>query len=184
MPNLINKTVATQLKKARASKGWSLEVTSQHCGVSKAMLGQIERGESSPTIAKLWKIATGFALPLSDFLGNGHEQDLRVQSLAEAEAIRIETIFEYDPATGMEMFDLQLAVGHEQHSEPHQKGVIEHIVVTSGCMQYLLGDEWNTLDIGDKAKFAADQPHGYRNVGDVPLRFFNIIYYPQPLINS
>ncbi|TEW53958.1 XRE family transcriptional regulator [Psychromonas sp. RZ22] len=179
MTNLINTTVATQLKKARSEKGWSLDLASQHCGVSKAMLGQIERGESSPTIAKLWKIATGFSLPLSDFLGYENKQNLNAKGFDENQSICIETVFEFDKNTAMEVFDLCLAVGHEQYSEAHQTGVIEHIVVLSGSMQYLLGSEWKTLQVGDKAKFVADQAHAYRNIGDVPLRFFNIIYYPK-----
>ena len=36
--------------------------------VSKAMLGQIERNESSPTVATLWKIATGLNVPFSAFI--------------------------------------------------------------------------------------------------------------------
>lgn len=177
MSDLITMTVAAQLKNARAKKGWSLDVTSQHCGVSKAMLGQIERGESSPTIARLWKIATGFSLPLSDFLVQEHKQDL-ANKFIEDEKISIETIFEYDPRTRMEMFNLYFSTGHEQRSEAHQTGVIEHIVVTLGSMEYLIDGKWKRLNIGDKAQFFADKEHGYRNVGDGPLQFFNIIYYP------
>lgn len=36
--------------------------------MSKAMLGQIERNESSPTVATLWKIATGLNVPFSAFI--------------------------------------------------------------------------------------------------------------------
>jgi transcriptional regulator with XRE-family HTH domain len=179
MSEKINTTVATQLKKARAEKGWSLDVASQYCGVSKAMLGQIERGESSPTIARLWKIATGFSLPLSDFLGQKDNQELAVKGLAEGQAISFKTIFEYDKNTGIEVFDLTFASGHEQYSEAHQVGVIEHIVVINGSMEYLSGGQWQPLSVGDKAKFKADQEHAYRNVGDGPLQFFNIIYYPR-----
>ena len=179
MSELINITVATQLKKARAEKGWSLDVASQHCGVSKAMLGQIERGESSPTIARLWKIATGFSLPLSDFLGQKNNQALAVKGLAEGQEISIETVFEYDKNTGIEVFELVFASGHVQYSEPHQTGVIEHIVVTNGSMEYLSEGLWLPLNMGDKAKFHADQAHAYRNVGVEPLQFFNIIYYPR-----
>ena len=182
MLDSINTTVATQLKNARHKKGWSLDVASEHCGVSKAMLGQIERGESSPTIARLWKIATGFSLPLSDFLEQKSEPTSSfswIKGFNEGELICIETVFDYDVNTGLEIFDLQLAVGHEQHSEAHQAGVIEHIVVTSGSMEYYIDGQWNRLDAGDKAKFVADQDHAYRNVGQLPLRFLNIVYYPK-----
>ena len=42
--------------------------TGGRAGVSKAMLGRIERNESSPTVATLWKIATGLNVPFSAFI--------------------------------------------------------------------------------------------------------------------
>jgi len=178
MSDLINETVAAQLKKHRTEKGWSLDTASQSCGVSKAMLGQIERGESSPTIAKLWKIATGFNLPLSAFLGMKNEELSQSAGLSQGKNISINTIFEFDKKTGIEMFELCFAIDHEQLSEAHQTGVIEHIVVKSGEMEYFSDAQWHRLNIGESVKFKADQVHGYRNVGNELLRFFNIIHYP------
>ncbi|MGL4206107.1 MAG: helix-turn-helix domain-containing protein, partial [Aeromonadaceae bacterium] len=42
----INQQVGLALKQLRQQRGWSLDQAAQACGVSKAMLGQIERGES------------------------------------------------------------------------------------------------------------------------------------------
>ena len=60
-PSAISRSIAHHLQSVRKARGLSLDKTAQLTGVSKAMLGQIERGESSPTIATLWKIATGLA---------------------------------------------------------------------------------------------------------------------------
>ena len=60
--------IAATLQLLRKQKSWSLDKAAQATGVSKAMLGQIERGESSPTVATLWKIATGFQTSFSTFL--------------------------------------------------------------------------------------------------------------------
>ena len=56
------------LRALRTGRAWSLDRAAQETGVSKAMLGQIERGESSPTIATLWKIASGFNTSLSSLI--------------------------------------------------------------------------------------------------------------------
>ena len=71
MDNLTTK-ISNTLKLLRSQRGWSLDVTSEKTGVSKAMLGQIERGESSPTISTLWKIASGFDVSFSLFVENPH----------------------------------------------------------------------------------------------------------------
>ena len=55
---------STTLKQLRQQRGWSLSRLAEATGVSKAMLGQIERNESSPTVATLWKIATGLNVPI------------------------------------------------------------------------------------------------------------------------
>ncbi|MBS0638148.1 MAG: helix-turn-helix transcriptional regulator, partial [Verrucomicrobia bacterium] len=60
--------ISHALKALRKERGWSLDKTASETGVSKAMLGQIEREESSPTIATLWKIANGFNIPFSTFI--------------------------------------------------------------------------------------------------------------------
>ena len=60
--------IAATLQLLRKQRSWSLDKAAQATGVSKAMLGQIERGESSPTVATLWKIATGFQTSFSTFL--------------------------------------------------------------------------------------------------------------------
>lgn len=59
---------AKLLKSIRSDLGWSLDQTATRTGVSKAMLGQIERGESTPTVATLWKIATGLGVPMTALL--------------------------------------------------------------------------------------------------------------------
>ncbi len=59
----ITQHLAYTLKTERQARGWSLARLAEETGVSKAMLGQIERNESSPTVSTLWKIATGLNIP-------------------------------------------------------------------------------------------------------------------------
>lgn len=63
----INQIIGENLKKARYDRELSLDKTSNLTGVSKAMLGQIERGESNPTVATLWKITNGLEITFSSF---------------------------------------------------------------------------------------------------------------------
>lgn len=65
---ILTRQIASVLKEQRQKRGWSLDKTAAATGVSKAMLGQIERQESSPTIATLWKIATGLECSFSSFI--------------------------------------------------------------------------------------------------------------------
>lgn len=60
--------IGGRLKEIRKTRGLTLDDVSEMTDVSKPMLGQIERGQSSPTINTLWKISTGLKIPLSFFL--------------------------------------------------------------------------------------------------------------------
>ncbi len=66
--NDLSKHISLTLKELRRERGWSLDKAAIATGVSKAMLGQIEREESSPSIATLWKIASGFNTSFSSFI--------------------------------------------------------------------------------------------------------------------
>lgn len=66
--------ISENLRQIRKEKKLSLDSMAEQTGVSKSMLGQIERGESSPTVATLWKIATGCIFPLPPFWRAGRQK--------------------------------------------------------------------------------------------------------------
>ncbi|HCL78549.1 MAG TPA: hypothetical protein DIC53_01115, partial [Synergistaceae bacterium] len=62
----LEKIVAENLKRIRSDRKLSLDGLAALTGVSKSMLGQIERGESSPTLQTVWKIANGLRISLTE----------------------------------------------------------------------------------------------------------------------
>ncbi len=192
----INRHLADTLKTERKQRGWSLDKTASETGVSKAMLGQIERGESSPTLATLWKIAGGFRCSLSTLieahgdkytdqssvpLASGKPQIRSANQIRHQPAqdlILVAPLFPFDPQMGFEIFELSLLSGYERESEPHATGVTEFVLVIEGVMEVLVEGRWRSLETGMSIRFSADQPHGYRNLSDKTARFHNIIHYP------
>src|SRR3954468_17668038 len=55
----------SNLRRLRTRRGLSLDRLAQRSGVSRAMLGQIELAQSTPTIALLWKIARALGVTFS-----------------------------------------------------------------------------------------------------------------------
>ncbi len=55
----LNYVIAENLKRLREERKLSLDNVSRLSGVSKSMLGQIERGEVNPTVSTVWKISNG-----------------------------------------------------------------------------------------------------------------------------
>ncbi|WP_421237779.1 helix-turn-helix domain-containing protein [Aeromonas jandaei] len=182
----VNQHLAQRLKGLRSELGWSLDVAARETGVSKAMLGQIERGESSPTVATLWKIATGFRVSFSSFIESAPaaQNDVlyrtadAIRQQPAGEGMQVAPLFPYERRFGFELFELTLLPGYQRESEPHEPGVTEHVIVISGLMEVLVEGEWRSLTQGEAVRFAADRPHGYRNQGVAPAIFHNLIHYP------
>ncbi len=171
--------IASTLKSLRKKRGWSLDKAAQETGVSKAMLGQIERGESSPTIATLWKIATGFNVPFSLFIALEQHRAGKPKTIHPSDnKIRVHPLFSYDEETKCEIFLIELLPGCEHISSPHKPGVIEHVLVTDGVMEVFLSDSWKPLKRGEGLRFCADQRHGYRNLSEQTSIIHDIIHYP------
>ena len=60
--------VGHRIAALRAERGWTLQEASQHCGVSFSAMSKIERGELSPTVNTLSKLAKGMGLSLAQLL--------------------------------------------------------------------------------------------------------------------
>lgn len=171
--------IGRNLKQARNNAGLSLSIAAELTGVSKAMLGQIERGESSPTLATLWKICTGLRLPFSSLLsapGTLSESPTASHKIEEGPLFR--ALFPFDPKTGCEVFLHELPARWEHLSDAHDEGVIEDIYVVEGAVEILVGSDWVRAERDQAIRFNADQPHGYRNPLDTPSRVHNTIHYP------
>lgn len=184
LDNLAEKISGT-LRTLRSRRGWSLDAASQKTGVSKAMLGQIERGESSPTIATLWKIASGFNESFSSFVEDLqpnpvnliHRKKNLKQMHKRDDKIRVMPLFSYDERLGFEVFIIELLPECEHLSPPHQKGVVEHVIVSSGEIEVLINGAWHTVRQNEGLRFNADKPHGYRNTSSVAAVFHDMIHY-------
>lgn len=186
----INKHISLTLKGLRREHGWSLDKTALETGVSKAMLGQIEREESSPSIATLWKIASGFHTSFSSFiedLNTDFENPLYRATPSQPphvtdEKIHIMPLFPFDTELNCELFIIELLPGCEHLSPAHDKGVIEHAIVIEGTMEILINGVWQTLEKNQGVRFNANQPHGYRNFSSKTASFHDLIHYPKTKI--
>lgn len=178
---MLEEIIAVNVKYHRQNRQWSLSKTAEETGVSKAMLGQIERQESSPTMATIWKIARGMKLSLSELI---EPQAVEGQLADKQPRISVDgvldftVLFSFDPILKSEMFAHRLASGKTQLSNGHQQGVIEDIIIISGELEMLIDDKWKPLKAGDTLRFKADKAHGYRNLTGAEVVFHNIIHYP------
>ena len=167
--------IAGQLKKLRTEKGWSLDQTAKETGISKAMLGQIEREESNPTIQTLWKIALGFHRSLSTFLPAEPQPESVLKH--EADALSVKILQAFDATLGYEILHITLKAHSSHDSCAHEQGVIEDILPLNGTISIQTEKQHYVAKTGESIRFHADQAHRYLNHSNQDVIFYNIIHY-------
>ncbi len=164
-----------RLKEARRAQGLSLDAVAKLSGVSRSMVSQIERGESSPTIATLWNLTRALQVDFAGLL-DGAQDATRIEVL-RASAVptidnlgagcRIRILSPPEEAGRHEVYELSIADGGMLDSQPHTRGAREHLTVIEGALEVTSGEESQRLEVGDTARYAADVPHRISALGAV-----------------
>ena len=176
-------TIEERMKAIRSNKQLSLEQAAALTGISKAMLSQIERGQSMPTITTLWKISTGYRIPLTYFLENEKSSYTKIDTLnsdpifAENRKMRTYTLFPYNPVQNFEMLYIEFEPGCVHESSKHMQGVEEYVFVQSGELEIRLDTDRIQLQEKQGFRFKADVPHSYFNASQELCGILNIIFY-------
>ncbi len=176
--------IGERLKEIRNTRQLTLDDVAELTGVSKPMLGQIERGRSSPTINVLWKISTGLRIPLS-FFCKQQEAEYTVAGLDEESVITEENggmraypLFSFDPVRNVEVFYIEFGAGVRHSSFPHVAGVEEYVFLVQGTLKMVIGREEVLLQEKQSIRFRADISHEYHNISDSACTAYNVIFYP------
>lgn len=165
--NTILTQLPARLKEARRVQGLSLDAVAKLSGVSRSMVSQIERGESSPTIATLWNLTRALQVDFAGLL-DGAPAAPQIETLRADEVptidnlgsgCRIRILSPPEEAGKHEVYDLTIAQGGSLDSQPHTRGAREHLTVVSGSLTVTSGDVSSTLNAGDTARYAADVAH-------------------------
>jgi transcriptional regulator with XRE-family HTH domain len=176
--------VGANLRRIRTTRGLSLEKLAQLSRVSRAMLGQIELGQSTPTINVLWKIARALNVPFSALITDPTASRTRVLPAARAKILTSadgsfasRALFPFDEPRSVEFYELRLAAHSTEIAEPHPPGTVENLVVSSGALEVQVGEDRFQLGRGDAIQFEADAPHQYRNPGPEEAVIYLVMTY-------
>lgn len=175
--------IANNLRRLREEKRLSLDRVADLTGVSKSMLGQIERGESNPTVATVWKIAGGLKVSFTALINSPQPDTLVIERnaveplLEDAGRYRIYPFFPYEEGRPFEMYTVEMERGSYLSAEAHGPGTQEFITVFEGELTIRVGNEEFTVRTGDSIRFKADRPHAYHNSGEGMTRLSMVIHY-------
>lgn len=165
----IAQRLAGRLKEVRKSRGLSLDSLAKLSGVSRSMLSQIERGESSPTVASLWNLTTALNVGFSDLLDQGPKERSPIREVVRAQQVpiinslgegcRIRILSAPENVGDTEIYDLDFDQNGKLESEPHRPGCIENLTVISGELVVVSEEVSEIVGVGDMVRYVADKPH-------------------------
>ena len=180
--------VGANLRRLRGERGVSLEGLARLCGVSRAMLGQIELGQSAPTINVLWKIARALDLPFSALLtASTPTPGTRVIRARQTKRLTSHdgtfssrALFPLDEPRRVEFYELELKKGGVEEAQAHAPGTRENLTVSRGAVEIVVDGVTHALAAGDAIVFDADVAHAYRNTGDDDALLYLVMTYVAP----
>jgi transcriptional regulator with XRE-family HTH domain len=160
----IHDRLAASLRAARKARGLSLDAAAKLSGVSRSMVSQIERGESSPTVATLWALTQALQLDFAGLLEGRPAPGIDVTRATAAPVITrggvtIRILSAPETVGAHEVYELVFASGARLTSDAHSPGCREHLTVLEGRLSVASGDAREDLAPGDVARYPADLAH-------------------------
>lgn len=170
---MIAAQLSARVKKLREQHGWSLETLSQRCGVSRAMLSQIERGQANPTLAVTLGIARAFELSIGELVEMPGSASSMVVIRASDRAYQfrsdrncsVRTLSPLHLEKDVEFYEVRLQRGGALRSEAHYAGTREFLTIQSGKVRVESGEDSEELAAGDSVSYRADVAHAIVNIG-------------------
>ena len=180
----MNGSFGGRIRSLREAMELSLRDLADRSGVSAPMLSQVERGETSPTLALAERIAGGLELTLSQLLRLDEGDGVSVVRAEERRRgggrdHRYEVLTPPLPGLRAEVSLHSLAAGASTAGpdDPpmHEPGSRETAVVESGPVRFIYGGSSHDLDAGDSVTFDSDLPHHYATPGEGEARFNAVV---------
>jgi transcriptional regulator with XRE-family HTH domain len=174
----LSASLAATLRAARLARDLTAATLAARAGVSRAMIGKIERGEAQPTAALLGKLSAALGMTFSELVARAEGERPRLARAADqpvwtdpATGYRRRAV---SPATGgpLELVEVELPAGAEVPIPADAYTFTHHqIWVLEGHLRFREGATVHELDTGDCLQLGAPAPCAFHNPTDEPCRY-------------
>src|SRR5262249_40380833 len=176
--------VGARVRSLREAMELSLRDLSERSGASAPMLSQVERGDTSPTLAVAQKIAAGLDLTLSQLLRLDEDRHVVIVRARERRSRRkrghrVEELPAPLPGQRADVSQHTLApgaaTGAPDDPPVHEPGSRETAVVLDGTVELFIDGQRHELAEGDSVTFDADLPHHCENNASSETRLIPVL---------
>jgi transcriptional regulator with XRE-family HTH domain len=177
----LSASLAATLQAARHDRDLSVNALAERSGVSRAMIGKIERGEAQPTAVLLGRLSGALGMTLSELVARAEQADGDEGRVRRAADQPVWT----DPATGyrrravspatespLELVEVELPPG-ASIAYPADAYIFktQQLWILSGRLRFHEGDLVHDLDAGDCLELGTPAPTTFHNPATTVCRY-------------
>jgi XRE family transcriptional regulator, regulator of sulfur utilization len=172
LSNQLGKTV----QRLRKAYNLSLSELSGQSGVAKSIISQIERNETNPTLATIWRLSQALDVSIERVLRAADDEPFLEKSSRGDTPIlvsgdgkcRLAIIGWIKTVEWLQWYDFSADPGGVLESEAHQRGSVESLSVSEGELEVEVGSATERAKAGETLRYRSDRPHTIRNVAQKP----------------
>ena len=166
------------VQRLRKAYNLSLSELAEQSGVAKSIISQIERNETNPTLATIWRLSQALDVSIERVLASGDDEPFIERSsradtpilVSDDGRMRLAIIGWIKTVEWLQWYDLRSEPGGVLDSEAHQRGSVECLSVVEGDFEVEVAGVVQTARTGETLRYRCDRPHVVRCVGDAPGR--------------
>ena len=164
------------IQRLRKAYNLSLSELAEQSGVAKSIISQIERNETNPTLATIWRLSQALDVSIERVLATSDDEPFIDKSsrgdtpilVSDDGKVRLAIIGWIKTVEWLQWYDLTSEPGGILESEAHQRGSIECLSVREGVFEVEVAGVTQSAGAGDTLRYRCDRRHIVRCVGGQP----------------
>ncbi len=166
------------VQRLRKAYNQSLSELAEQSGVAKSIISQIERNETNPTLATIWRLSQALDVSIERVLA-AHEDDPFIETLSRADTpvlvsddgkVKLAISGWIRTVEWLQWYDVRSEPGGVLESDAHQRGSVECLSVLEGEFEVEVSEVVQRAKAGETLRYRCDRPHSVRCMSDAPAR--------------
>jgi len=166
------------IQRLRKAYNLSLSELAEQSGVAKSIISQIERNETNPTLATIWRLSQALDISIEKVLASSDDEPFIDKStradtpvlVSDDGKMRLGIIGWIKTVEWLQWYDVQAEPGGKVDSDAHQRGSVECLSVLEGEFSVIIGDTKQYAKAGESLRYRCDRPHTVECIGKGPGR--------------
>jgi XRE family transcriptional regulator, regulator of sulfur utilization len=168
----VSSQLGKTVQRLRKAYNLSLSELSEQSGVAKSIISQIERNETNPTLATIWRLSQALDVSIERVLRTSDDEPFLEKIsrgdtpilVSEDGKCRLAIIGWIKTVEWVQWYDFSADPGGVLESEAHQRGSVESLSVSTGELEVEVGGTIERAKAGETLRYRSDRAHTIRNV--------------------